>query len=426
MAQPAVVLRDSTPVQLRLSRNFSMAAAAVGQTVNFEVSEDVKVGNLLVIARGGAAVATITEGSARSGNTAKVDVNIDYVRLVSDEKVLLRAVKSVGSVGRALVSDGAVALTSLVSRPSAPLSQFARGTDLSIPEGASLTAYVAGDFNLDPSRFPGKTARRGSPVLASATLSASAGSDLSPVSPVRKSMAADADRAGATPAPPAPPVVTVPAPRMMTNLDVIELKMAGFSDPILIAKIEGTPANYGTNPEEMIALKKANVSEAVIQAMLEANSRTSVISAAAANTIVAPLKDDAPESSSATGYAPYDLTPPGGASNASDDPRKRFLSRLRKSFSSGPFEDNKGFLPAADPPAPPQYALTPVTIMSRPIGARIYIDGYPAGVTPAVVKLIPGTYKLTLVADGLPLYTQQITVDPGEVSSVGVSLNESK
>ena len=53
-------------------------------------------------------------------------------------------------------------------------------------------------------------------------------------------------------------------------------------------------------------------------------------------------------------------------------------------------------------------------------------DGYPAGRTPAVVKLVPGKYKLTLQAQGYPDYSQQITVEPGQVRSFGIAMDASK
>jgi hypothetical protein len=80
----------------------------------------------------------------------------------------------------------------------------------------------------------------------------------------------------------------------------------------------------------------------------------------------------------------------------------------------------------AGPVVPPEFALTSVTVLSKPAGALILVDGYHAGYTPAVVKLVPGKYKLTLRAEGFPAYSQQITVEPGQMSSFGVALDGSK
>jgi hypothetical protein len=49
------VLEDGTPVKLRLTRNVSSADARVGETVDFEVLEEIRVGDLLVIPKGGVA-----------------------------------------------------------------------------------------------------------------------------------------------------------------------------------------------------------------------------------------------------------------------------------------------------------------------------------------------------------------------------------
>src|SRR5438128_300622 len=45
-------LEDGTPVKLRISQTVSSADAHVGQTVNFEVLEEVKVSDTLVIPKG--------------------------------------------------------------------------------------------------------------------------------------------------------------------------------------------------------------------------------------------------------------------------------------------------------------------------------------------------------------------------------------
>jgi len=44
-----LVLEDGTPVRLRISRNVSSADAQVGETVDFDVLDDVRVGRVIVI-----------------------------------------------------------------------------------------------------------------------------------------------------------------------------------------------------------------------------------------------------------------------------------------------------------------------------------------------------------------------------------------
>ncbi len=95
------VLEDETPVRLRLNRTISSADAHVGDTVDFEVLDDITVNGTLVIPKGGMAFATVTEAQAkrRMARGGKLDINIDYVKLVSGEKAALRAVKDVKGGG---------------------------------------------------------------------------------------------------------------------------------------------------------------------------------------------------------------------------------------------------------------------------------------------------------------------------------------
>jgi hypothetical protein len=60
----------------------------------------------------------------------------------------------------------------------------------------------------------------------------------------------------------------------MSNDDVVKLKDAGLSDDLLIAKIKSSPATFRLETEDLIALKKGNVSEAVIAAMIDAQGRS--------------------------------------------------------------------------------------------------------------------------------------------------------
>ena len=103
-AQPSpFVLHDGTPVRLRLGRNLSSHDAQTGETVDFEVLDDVQVNDHVVIKRGATALATVTEAQAkrRLGRGGKLDVALDYVRLTTGDKVALRAVKDTKGGGHA-------------------------------------------------------------------------------------------------------------------------------------------------------------------------------------------------------------------------------------------------------------------------------------------------------------------------------------
>lgn len=172
------VLEDGTPVKLRINRTVSSADAHVGDTIDFEVLEDVSVNGTLVIPKGGLAFATATEAQAkrRMARGGKLDINIDYVKLISSEKAALRAVKDLKGGGHTGAMVGGMVATSLVFFPAAPFFLFMHGKDISIPKGTEVTAYVNGDMKLDLAKFqpPSQEQQAANSAPSAAPASASA------------------------------------------------------------------------------------------------------------------------------------------------------------------------------------------------------------------------------------------------------------
>jgi hypothetical protein len=154
-------LVEDTPVQIRIARTMSSKDARFDERVDFEVLEDVKIGDVVVIPRGAMAIGTVTEAhpKRRLGRSGKLSMNIDYVRLASGDKVPLRAVKGGSGGNRVAVMTGAMVATGIVFFPAAPLFLFMHGKDITVPKGAEVTAYVAADVPLDPAKFSKQTAR---------------------------------------------------------------------------------------------------------------------------------------------------------------------------------------------------------------------------------------------------------------------------
>ena len=151
-------LEDGTPIKIRITRTISSADAKVDEKVDFEVLEETKIGEVLVIPRGGIAWGTVTEAQPkrRMARGGKLNVNIDSVRLVTGEKVALRAVKEVKGGGHTGAMTGAIVATSIVFFPAAPFFLFMHGKDITIPKGTEITAYINGDAPLDPAKFAPK------------------------------------------------------------------------------------------------------------------------------------------------------------------------------------------------------------------------------------------------------------------------------
>lgn len=162
LKQPlAFGLEDGTPIKLRLSRNLSSADATTGDRVDFEVLEDIKAKDVIIVPRGGLALATVTEAQhkRRMARGGKLNVNIDDVRLADGEKAPLRAVKETQGGGHTGAMTGAIVATAIVFFPAAPLFLFMHGKDITIPKGTEVTAYINGDIPLDPVRFQPKEAK---------------------------------------------------------------------------------------------------------------------------------------------------------------------------------------------------------------------------------------------------------------------------
>jgi hypothetical protein len=149
------VLEDATPIRLRFNRTVSSADAHVGDTVDFEVLQDLSVNGTLVVPKGGLAFGTVTEAQPkrRMARGGKLEINIDYVKLLDSEKATLRAVKSGKGGGHTGAMTAGIVATGIVFFPAAPLFLFMHGKDITMPKGAEFTAYVSGDVKMDLAKF---------------------------------------------------------------------------------------------------------------------------------------------------------------------------------------------------------------------------------------------------------------------------------
>jgi hypothetical protein len=219
------ILHEGTPIRLKLNRTISSATEHEGDKVDFEVLDDVKAGNVLVIPHGSTALGTVTEAvpKGRMGKGGKLNVNIDYVRLPNGDKLPLRGVQDNKGGGHTGAMTGAMVASAIVFWPAAPFFLFMHGKDITVPQGHEVTVYTNTDYKVPD-------------AAASAT-----------------------------------PAATGPSTgQALTNADIIKLKKAGFSDPLLIAKIKSSPGNYQLGADDMLSLKKAGISDAVMTAMMEA------------------------------------------------------------------------------------------------------------------------------------------------------------
>ena len=154
-APTAFTLVDGTVVKLKLLRDLNSAKLTDEEAVEFEVIEDVKLDDVIVIARGAKAEGTIIEAQAarRMGRTGRVGVRLDYVFLANGKRGKLRAIsaRSDGSKGARVAENTLIAAQLFF--PIAPFFLLQKGKDVTIPKDTLATAFTDGDLPLARESF---------------------------------------------------------------------------------------------------------------------------------------------------------------------------------------------------------------------------------------------------------------------------------
>jgi hypothetical protein len=150
--QAGFILTDNTPVKLRFKETITSKTAQENQLIEFEVAEDVLVNGITVIPRGVIAKGIIAEvkRARMLGRRGKINIILKEVQISSGERVALRA--STGKGGG--LSGGTIALSAIVT----PLFLLMGGKEAKYTAGTEFSAFVDGDYALDPSKFGSSTA----------------------------------------------------------------------------------------------------------------------------------------------------------------------------------------------------------------------------------------------------------------------------
>ena len=148
-----VKLLDAIPVSLRTKHSLSSATAKVGDRVPFRVTEDVMIGDMIVIHRGAEAwgVVTAVQPKARKGLAGTLDVSIQSTSLLTGDTVPLRAEEHLKGDGRSIKFDSLEALADSrgLALPLLPLIRLEKGKDVTLDADTRVTAYLNGDVALD-------------------------------------------------------------------------------------------------------------------------------------------------------------------------------------------------------------------------------------------------------------------------------------
>jgi hypothetical protein len=61
-------------------------------------------------------------------------------------------------------------------------------------------------------------------------------------------------------------------PKPLVNADIVKMVKAGLAENTIVLAIQNKPSSFDTNPEELIRLKEQGISQAVLNAMLNASN----------------------------------------------------------------------------------------------------------------------------------------------------------
>ena len=138
------MLREGEDVNLQFSDDLSSKTASEGDPVELILTDDLKVGTVVVARAGTHAFGEVTkaEKSGMMGKAGELNLRLDYMK-VGDTKILLRGTK--GKEGESGTTS-AVVLTVLFG----PIGLIKHGKNVEIKKGQALHAYVADDVAVLP------------------------------------------------------------------------------------------------------------------------------------------------------------------------------------------------------------------------------------------------------------------------------------
>jgi len=149
-------LPDGTPVRLRTGRQLSSANEKPSESVDFEVVNDVRINDVIVVAHDSTAFGTVTVAKprGRAGKAGKLDISVESLVAVTGERVPLRAAQQNTGDSQLGTMTAGMVISGILFFPAAPLFLFVKGKDVIVPKGTEITAYVNGDTPLDQAKIP--------------------------------------------------------------------------------------------------------------------------------------------------------------------------------------------------------------------------------------------------------------------------------
>jgi hypothetical protein len=150
-AAAQIVLPEGTRVRVRLEQTLSSATAEEGQPVNLTVTDDVRVGDTVVVAQGATCVGTVVNAvpKRRMGRAGKLDFSIDRVVAVDGSTVPLRYSPTKKEGNSSTLKSGVLTgAAAVVFWPAAPAFLLMKGKDVTVNKGVTVDVFTDQRFVL--------------------------------------------------------------------------------------------------------------------------------------------------------------------------------------------------------------------------------------------------------------------------------------
>jgi hypothetical protein len=172
-----MVLPEGSKMRVRLEQDLSSATTEEGQPVQLSVTEDVKVGDTVVIKQGTAVVGTVTQAvhKRRLGRTGKLDFSIERVVAADGTSIPLRYSPLKKDGGSHALATGIITAGAAVAFwPAAPFFLLIQGKDVTLHRGIEVDVFTDQTFTLRnaaaiASSEAAPSASAGSPVAVQIT-----------------------------------------------------------------------------------------------------------------------------------------------------------------------------------------------------------------------------------------------------------------
>lgn len=143
-----LMVPNGTKLSCRLEQAVTSATAEEGQPVQLTTTENVKVGDSIVIPQGSPVQGTIVtaQEKRRMGRTGKLDFSIDKVRAADGDYIPLRYTMQKKQGGSSAVSTGVMtAGAAVLFWPAAPFFLLRKGKDVTINKGMIFEVFTDQD-----------------------------------------------------------------------------------------------------------------------------------------------------------------------------------------------------------------------------------------------------------------------------------------